>query len=166
MTQALSLNYDEVGATGRTLPVGYRHLNRNVRLGRGRARFERARDRLANWEMHRDAGLRVTATSPHQVIGSDVQLTMSLGPFRIGAACRVIDVLDEPDHYSFAYGTLERHPEQGEERFSVRMETNDDVTFHIVAFSRPGTTWTRLAPWLTEAVQDRMTARYLLSAAK
>src|SRR5262249_36633674 len=37
----------------------------------------------------------------------------------------------------FAYGTLEDHAEQGEERFSIDWSRDDSVWYEILAFSRP-----------------------------
>ncbi|MEP7002314.1 MAG: DUF1990 family protein [bacterium] len=56
-----------------------------------------------------------------------------------------IDV-DGARRVAFAYGTLPKHGEIGEERFSVEWYPTDDrVWFGMYAFSRPGNI---LAPWL------------------
>ena len=40
--------------------------------------------------------------------------------------------------YGFAYGTLGEHAEQGEERFTVEWNRDDDTVWYgILAFSRP-----------------------------
>lgn len=45
-------------------------------------------------------------------------------------------MIDEPARFGFAYGTLPRHVEQGEERFLVE-RVGDEVFYDILAFSRP-----------------------------
>jgi uncharacterized protein (UPF0548 family) len=54
-------------------------------------------------------------------------------------------VIDEPDRFGFAYGTLPQHAESGEERFSVEYHPDtDEVWYDIYAFSRPGNFLIRL----------------------
>lgn len=60
------------------------------------------------------------------------------------ASCRIVAVVDEPDAFGFAYGTLDDHPERGEESFVVRRATDGAVTFTVTAFSRPR----ELLPWI------------------
>jgi uncharacterized protein (UPF0548 family) len=73
--------------------------------------------------------------------GTEVQLGLPLGPLTVGAACRVVYVLDEPDLQGFAYGTLAGHPERGESRFEVRLHADGDVYFLVTSFSTPATWW-------------------------
>jgi uncharacterized protein (UPF0548 family) len=77
------------------------------------------------------------------------------------AACRIIYVLDEPDTFGFAYGTLPAHPEQGEEAFIVRQNPEGVVTFAIVAFSRPRHRLARLGGPIARRIQLDTTRRYL-----
>lgn len=93
--------------------------------------------------------------------GAVVVLGMGVGPARLSAPCRVVDVVQEPCRRGFAYGTLLGHPEQGEERFVVEHEADGTVVLHICAFSRPATWWARLGGPVTRAVQDAVTRRYL-----
>ena len=55
-------------------------------------------------------------------------------------ACRIVYRLDGHDasrRYGFAYGTLPGHVEQGEERFMVEWDQEDNVWYDLRAFSRP-----------------------------
>jgi len=62
----------------------------------------------------------------------------------------------------FAYGTLQGHPESGEEYFGVLYDpTTGAVYVEIVAFSRPGRWWSRAAAPLADRVQRLITGRYL-----
>lgn len=151
------LNYPEHGATAGALPPGYHHLRRQAVIGRGRPAFDAAATRLFAWDMHRRAGLRVSAPGP---AAEGVVVQLRAGPLR--GACRVVYVVDDPDRRGFAYGTLRGHPECGEEFFGVRYDPAiDTVHGEIVAFSRPGRWWTRLLAWPAELVQRRVTERYL-----
>jgi uncharacterized protein (UPF0548 family) len=69
-------------------------------------------------------------------------------------------VLDEPNRFGFAYGTLAGHPERGEESFVVSL-ASDRVTFDVVAFSRPASALARFGAPVARAVQTRVTRRYL-----
>ena len=80
---------------------------------------------------------------------------------RITAACQVVHVLDEPRRRGFAYGTLDGHPERGEERFCLEWHDDDAVVLTLTAFSRPAAWWARAAAPLARRVQDRVTQRYL-----
>ena len=57
-------------------------------------------------------------------------------------ACRIVYVIEESgprERYGFAYGTLPEHEEQGEERFTVEWNKQDDsVWYDILAVSKPG----------------------------
>jgi uncharacterized protein (UPF0548 family) len=154
----LSLTYPEVGATSGPLPAGYHHVHESAVIGHGRRRFDEAADAVMRWGMLRGAGVRVDATTPVAAVGSEV--IVGLGPVR--APCRVVYVLDEPDHRGFAYGTLPGHAETGEELFAVRYDPADDTVYaEVTAFSRHGTWWSRLAGPFTALVQRIVSKRYL-----
>lgn len=71
------------------------------------------------------------------VPGVTARLSIPVGPFRIGAPCRVVYIVDEKDRKGFAYGTLGGHPESGEEAFIVDRTDDGSVWLTIRAFSRP-----------------------------
>jgi len=96
------LTYPEHGATRAALPSGYYHLERRARLGTGRAVFERSAAALMSWQMHRAAGLRVTAEGDAR---PGERVVSRIAP-AIAAPCRVVYVIDEPGRRGFAYGTL------------------------------------------------------------
>lgn len=154
----LPLTYAEVGATKGALPEGYHHVRESAVIGYGRDRFQAAGDAVMRWGMLRGAGARVTASTEVAAVGSEV--IVRLGPVRV--PCRVVYVLDEPNRRGFAYGTLPGHAETGEELFSVRYDpATDAVHAEVVAFSRHGTWWSRLAGPLTSAAQRIVTKRYV-----
>lgn len=152
------LTYAEVGATAGPLPRGYHHLHEVALIGHGRRRFEVAADAVMRWGMLRGAGAHVTATTDVAEVGSEV--IVRLGPIRV--PCRVVYVLDEPDHRGFAYGTLPGHAETGEELFAVRFDPADEAVYaEVTAFSRHGTWWSRLAGPVTAQVQRIVSRRYV-----
>ena len=152
------LTYPDVGATGATMPPGYRQVRASRRIGTGRARFDQAAESVLRYGMLRGAGLRVSATAEVAQPGADV--LGRLGPF--AAPCRVIYVIDEPDRRGFAYGSLPGHAVQGEELFAVRYDPADDGVYaEVAAFSRPAAWWSRLGAPILGLAQKVVTARYL-----
>lgn len=113
MTRPGGLTYPEVGATAGPLPAGYDHTVRSRIIGTGDRTFRRAAESIAGWQLHRRAGVAVTADSPVATRGAHVSLRLRWGPFVITAPCRVVYVVDEPRRRGFAYGTLHGHPERG-----------------------------------------------------
>jgi uncharacterized protein (UPF0548 family) len=65
-------------------------------------------------------------------------------------------VIDEPERFGFAYGTLSQHAEGGEERFTVEYHRqSDEVWYDIYAFSRPGHFLVRLGYPYARYLQKR-----------
>jgi uncharacterized protein (UPF0548 family) len=140
-------------------PPGYKRRRWATRLADGG--FEAAVHTLSAWDMHRRAGLIVVADGP---VSMGVHIAMA-APLPLGwvdLSCRVVHVIDEPDRFGFAYGTLPGHPEHGEESFIVE-RSDGGVRLQITAVSRPAHLLARLAPLLANALQEAATQRYLLA---
>jgi uncharacterized protein (UPF0548 family) len=158
-----ALSYVEHGATRGELPTGYRHVEREVVLGHGRERFERAVTATLAWGVQTGAGIRVR--TPHRPdaaplqAGDTVVMRVPLWPRDV--PCRVVYVIDEPRRAGFAYGTLPGHPEAGEEAFLVEHRDDDAVVLRIRAFSRPATWLFRVAYPAVLLMQEIYTRRYL-----
>lgn len=86
---------------------------------------------------------------------------LGIGPAAVNAPCVVVYVVDQARRRGFAYGTLDGHPEQGEELFLVEHHDDDSVRLTIRAFSRPALWWSRAIGPAGRAVQRLVTARYL-----
>lgn len=149
-----TLTYPDVGATRLgPLPDGYHHLHHRDRIGRGRADFEAAGAAVTAFRMHRVSGARVAASAPRAEPGAAVRVTLGAGPFRLTAPCQVIWTEYGPQRIGFAYGTLARHPECGEESFVVDLADDGTVSFTVMAFSRPARWYARLAGPLVPVAQ-------------
>lgn len=155
------LTYEEVGATAGQLPDGYNHLTVHQVIGHGESTFRRPAERLMSWQMHLATGLTVEATTPRAEQDSRVHLRLGWHLLRISFGCQVVYVVEEERQRGFAYGTLQGHPEQGEERFCVEWREDDAVVLTITAFSRPGTWWSRILAPISHLLQQRYTHRYL-----
>ncbi|MEU8623628.1 DUF1990 domain-containing protein [Streptomyces sp. NPDC048669] len=149
-----TLTYPDVGATRLgPLPDGYHHLHHRDRIGHGRADFEAAGAAVTAFRMHRVSGARVTASAPRAEPGAAVRVSLGAGPFRFTAPCQVIWTEYGQRRIGFAYGTLARHPECGEESFVVDLADDGTVSFTVMAFSRPARWYTRLAGPLVPVAQ-------------
>ena len=159
---AAEVTYGPLGVTlGEARLPGYRTDWYEAELGRGAVVFARAVAGLRAWAAHRGAGVRVEPPDAPLEEGTTVVVVTRLGPASVLAACRVVAVVDEPDRFGFAYGTLPLHPESGEEAFLVERGPDDAVRFRVVAVSRPAHPLARLGAPVTRLVQRRVTSRYL-----
>lgn len=132
------LTYPEVGATFTAVKTGrYFHDSRWTDLGTGAEVFAAAQRALRHWSAHRGTG--ATITPDDASIESEQTVTVHIPVLggHVIASCRIVAVVDEPDAFGFAYGTLTDHPERGEESFVVRRDAQGHVTFTVTAFSRP-----------------------------
>ncbi|MFJ8862251.1 DUF1990 family protein [Streptomyces sp. NPDC102451] len=149
-----TLTYPEVGATRLgPFPDGYNHLHHRAAVGRGRADFEAAGAAVTEWRMHRTTGARVNASAARAAAGVTVEVSAGVGPFRLTAPCEIVWTAYERHRIGFAYGTLPRHPECGEESFVVELADDGTVWFTVMAFSRPASWYSRLAGPLVPVAQ-------------
>nr|WP_256379180.1 DUF1990 domain-containing protein [Kocuria sp. UCD-OTCP] len=103
----------------------------------------------------------VHQSPPRAEQDSRVRLRLGRHLLRISFGCQVVYVVEEERQRGFAYGTLQGHPEQGEERFCVEWREDDAIVFTITAFSRPGTWWSLILAPISHLLQQRYTHRYL-----
>jgi len=154
------LRYPHVGATAGELPAGFHHDRAQVSLGPEPDAFDRARQALLGWRVHRGAGISVYPANAPLSPDADAILVVPLGPVRAVAGCRIVYVVDQADRFGFGYGTLPGHPEEGEEAFMVARHSN--VTwFSVTAFSRPANQLVRIGSPVGRLIQRRFVRRYL-----
>lgn len=158
-------SYPEVGASRGAFPLGYRHDRYELRVGEGDLAFERAVEGLRRWAGHRAAGVELRPAGVVPAVGVTVVQLIAIGPIWAVAPCRVVYVVDEPDRWGFAYGTLPAHPEVGEESFVVERAAGGAVVFRVEAFSRYSDLVTRVGSPVSRWVQVRTTRRFLTGLA-
>jgi uncharacterized protein (UPF0548 family) len=138
---AFNFSYNCVGCT-REAPQPQRGWNidrQRVLLGHGENVFRRARQAIESWHMFPGEIASVgSPASPRE--GLDVAVLYWAAPLRLWLLmpARIVYVVNEPDRYSFANGTLADHAERGEERFLVEWDRRDDsVWYDLLAVSQP-----------------------------
>jgi uncharacterized protein (UPF0548 family) len=135
-----TFSYEAVGATREPSPPDGYDVDHNRQLvGNGAGTFEKAKQAIRDWRMFEVPGLKLcypdTPIEPGQTVAP---VAVHLGIYSINF-CRIVYVIDEPDRYGFAYGTLSQHAESGEERFTVEYHSETgEVWYDLFAFSRPG----------------------------
>jgi uncharacterized protein (UPF0548 family) len=154
--------YPEIGATERAaLPAGYRHDRYEIPLGAGDGVFDRAVASLRAWEAQTRSAVEVLpAATPVEQDGSYLLLIRTARMWAV-APCRVVLVIDEPDRWAFAYGTVPGHPERGEASFSIDRDSSGHSVFRITSFSRSVDPFARLGAPLTRRIQQSVTRSYL-----
>jgi uncharacterized protein (UPF0548 family) len=158
--RADALTYRPTGISlGGETPNGLQRRHWTTRL-RGNNAFALGRAALDTWAVHRGAGL-VLAADGLIAAGTNVAFSAPLPMGFVDGTCRIVAVVDDPDRYGFAYGTLGLHPETGEESFLVVREQSGDVRFDVEGVSRPTQTLARLVPPIAHRLQDSAVRRYL-----
>jgi uncharacterized protein (UPF0548 family) len=150
-----NFSYHDVGATRRQVPPGYTIDHNRACLGCGVEVFRRATELLNDWQMF---GLGWVEVFPKNIrIEADATVAVLVHHFGFWSlnATRVIYVFEEARRYGFAYGTLQDHAEQGEERFSIEWSSDDSVWYDLFAFSRPRQWQARIAWPVSRLLQKR-----------
>jgi uncharacterized protein (UPF0548 family) len=70
-------------------------------------------------------------------------------------SARIVYVVDEPNRFGFAYGTLPGHVESGEERSLVERTEDGTAWYDVRAFSRPRHVLTRIGYPVVRWLQKR-----------
>lgn len=148
--RVLPFSYSAVGSTASKPPSGFTVDHNRVRVGEGRATFERACAAIRRWSMFEMPWIELHSKDATIEPGSTVAiLVRSFGMWSLNA-CRIVYVIENAGpiaRFGFAYGTLPEHAECGEECFSIEWNrTDDSVEYDILAFSRP-------AQWLSIAAK-------------
>jgi uncharacterized protein (UPF0548 family) len=155
----LAFSYPEVGATRTNPPRGYTVDHNRVKLGVGKARFERAVKAIRRWKQF-DLGWvqALPVDTPIEIDAAVGVLARQLGFWSFNVS-RIVYVINEDGpivKFGFAYGTLKTHVERGEERFTVEWHRNDDsVWYDILAFSRPNKTIVKFGARYARTLQKR-----------
>ncbi|GAA3237510.1 DUF1990 domain-containing protein [Actinocorallia longicatena] len=147
----MSFTYAEVGAT-RTgdLPDGYQKLRVSRVVGHGPEAYRKAGEALMTFRMHRRIPVGLVLDRPRAA--PDGLVTVRLAGV-IKAPCRIIWTVEDETETGWAYGTLEGHPERGEESFLLELRPDGAVTLTVTAFSRAAHPLARLAEPLIPAMQ-------------
>jgi uncharacterized protein (UPF0548 family) len=156
LQRRVGFSYSEVGSTRSGAPAGYVVDHNRVRLGRGIDVFCRAVESLRCWRMFNLGWVELFRKDTPIEVNATVAILIHHFGFWSLNSCRVVYVFKEERSYGFAYGTLQEHAEQGEERFSIDWSPDDDsVWYDILAFSRPRQWQARIARPASRILQKK-----------
>lgn len=148
-------SYPEVGASQTGFPAGYDHDYNRFRLGKGRLAFQQARRAIEEWRPFANGWTKIYPQEAPIATGTTVAVLFRLFNLWWRNSARIIYVINEPNRFGFAYGTLVGHVECGEEYFGVEMDDEGVVWFRLEAFSRPDYWATRLVYPMARFFQRR-----------
>jgi uncharacterized protein (UPF0548 family) len=155
----LDYSYAAVGATAHVPPAGFDIDRTRIVLGVGEPAFEAAKLALQRWEQFRLGWVEAWPPETPLAAGEVVAVMgQAMGLWWLNP-CRIVYVIDESGpitRFGFAYGTLPGHVEKGEERFLIEWDRDsEEVSYDILAFSRPNHVLTRLGYPLVRRSQKR-----------
>jgi uncharacterized protein (UPF0548 family) len=156
-----SLTYDHVGSTLAPIDALRRVHQQQLVLGHGAAAFESATLGLRRWACHRGIRAAVHPADAAVEVGSTLLVVLHAGPASVVVPDRVVAVVDEPDRFGFAYGTLEGHQERGEESFLAELLADGTVRGTISVDAVAATLPARLVAPVVTRFQRLAVSRYL-----
>jgi uncharacterized protein (UPF0548 family) len=152
----LPFTYPMVGETRRSLaPVGFDHDFNTIDLGSGDAVWQAACTALRAWRMFPKPWTMITPTQAPLRMGTVVAMSAQVFGIWWINSCRIVYVIDEPNRFGFAYGTLPGHVEKGEELFLVERGEDGAVWYSLRAFSKPRQFLLRLTYPLSRVFQRK-----------
>lgn len=152
----LDVTYSQVGSTMNPAVACY---SRTVELGQDT--FEAAVEGLKTWVCHRGIGATVHPEGAPIALGTTSLVVLPAGPIRLLVPTRIVAVVDEPDRFGFAYGTLPGHPERGEEAFLIERHPDGHTTATIRVLAEGDWLIARLAAPVVRRLQRLALNRYL-----
>ncbi|MEZ4941417.1 MAG: DUF1990 domain-containing protein [Saprospiraceae bacterium] len=152
----LPFTYPHAGSTKQPNQLaGFDNDLLRVRIGCGAADFERAKMAVRAWKMFPAGWTKILPENAPLQPGTSVAMYARFLGFWWRNACRIVYVVDAPDRFGFAYGTLPGHVERGEELFLVEMQPDGTVWYVLRAFSRPRHWVARLGYPMVRLLQAR-----------
>lgn len=136
--RTLPHSYREVGYTQKETAVpGYDNDLNFIDLGYGDSVWEAAKSAIQAWKMFPGGWACIWPETTPIRVGEVVAMHAKVMGLWWMNSCRIVYVIDLPDKFGFAYGTLPGHVECGEELFMVERTTDGSVRYVIKAFSKP-----------------------------
>ena len=160
--RAAEVTYDHVGSTlaPDQWPDRSPYIRQRV-LGLGPEDFAAATERLRAWAPQQGIGATVYPPDAPIELGTTIVVELRRGPVAVLVPDRIVAVVDEPQRFGFAYGTLPGHAETGEESFLIELTDEDVVTGTVSVDASPGTLPARLATPAVLRIQRWAVVRYL-----
>lgn len=157
--------YPKVGATQSTAPKHFDEDHNFIELGHGEQLWQGAKSLLNTWQHFPQPWTKVVDPNERIKEGQTVAVLFRIFGIWFSNSARIVYIIDEPNRYGFAYGTLPGHIEMGEELFLLERDDRGGISYHIKAFSRPAHWLVRLGYPIARFFQARF-VRASLAAMK
>ena len=140
----------------RRVPFGYAHDFASLRIGSAETTFAAARRAFARWKQFDLGWVQVANPEAALALGQIVAVEVhTVGLWSLNLS-RIVQIIDTPMQFGFAYATTPLHVEQGEERFLLDFDPQTgSVTYLLEAVSRPQNIFAKLGYPFTRAMQHR-----------
>ncbi|MGK2950208.1 MAG: DUF1990 family protein [Acidimicrobiales bacterium] len=116
---------------------------------------------LRRWAPHGGIRGRIHPAGSALAEGDTLLVVAPFGPFEMAVPDRIVAVVDEPQRFGFAYGTLAGHAEAGEELFLAEQTSPGHLRLTVRVQARPATLLARLGTPLVTLLQRAAARRYL-----
>lgn len=156
--EKLPLSYSENCMTKETDKSfkGYKFDCHRIKLGKGQRVYKAAIKALQAWQQFNLGWVEIANNGAPIKPGTTAIIVVSMKLFWVMCACKIVYLLEDQHKFGFAYGTLEGHPESGEELFLVEFNPEDEsVWYEIRAFSKPGLILVSLVYPFTRGMQKK-----------
>lgn len=162
--EAASVTYDHQGAT-LTDPPDEPARSWTLGLPRRPDPFDPAVTALSTFvPQRRGIGATIHPEAPDLQPGTTLLTVVPAGPVSVVSPLRVVEVVDEPDRFGYAYGTLPGHAVRGEESFVVHRLPDRRTMITVTNLSRPTGALAAAGPIMPMA-QGVIARRYLRAVA-
>ena len=156
-------SYRDVGRTKESISCpGFTVDDHRRQIGVGEACFQKACEFIRNGDQLRLGWVTPFFSETPLREGQTIVLLIRGFGLRVLTSCRVVYLLQESGEMcrgGFAYGTLDDHPECGEERFQIVWDRQSDgVWYEIAAFSRPSLWYSKIGYPLVRRMQYQFAA--------
>jgi len=135
----------------RNYTIDYNHAC----IGEGTEVWEKARLALKQWKHSPPSFTKIYNNTKGIKEGTIVAVMIKILGIWWRNSAKIVYVIDKPDCFGFAYGSLLEHAEQGEEAFWISRDSTGRITYHLKAFSKPKFWAAKLAYPLTRKYQHK-----------
>lgn len=124
-------------------------------IGEGTEVWGKARLFLKQWKHFPPSFTKIYSNTKSIKEGTIVAVMIKILGLWCCNSAKIVYVIDQPNCFGFAYGTLLEHAEKGEEAFWISRDATGKITYHLKAFSKPKFWAAKLAYPLTRKYQRK-----------
>jgi len=151
----LPYSYDVVGASISDFPPNFDHDHNKVLLGKGELVWQNARKVLQNWQQFPTPWTAIYPNTTPLKKDEVVVVAFRLFGFWWFNGAHIVYAFDEINRFGFAYGTLTKHVEIGEECFWIERNEKGEIHYCIKAFSKPNYWYIKLVKPIARLYQRK-----------